>query len=90
MRPNGGGGGAWHLTFTLSPASARLSPAAGIIRNLLLIKKIFKLKILKMKKMDYISPENVVIKLELSSNVLGTSSADTRSIGGEGDDEEAG
>ena len=44
-----------------------------------------------MKKMDYISPENVVIKLELSSNVLlGTSSADTRSIGGEGDDEEAG
>ena len=31
MRPNGGGGGAWHLTFTLLPAIWDDSPAAGII-----------------------------------------------------------
>jgi hypothetical protein len=50
MRPNGGGGGAWHLTFTLSPAVWDDSPVAGIIRLLFLI-QIYKLKILrKMKK----------------------------------------
>ena len=26
MRPNGGGGGAWHLTFTLSPADGTIAP----------------------------------------------------------------
>lgn len=50
MRPNGGRGGAWHLTFTLSPAPWDDSPAAGIIRIFINHKKIFKLKILKMKK----------------------------------------
>ena len=44
-----------------------------------------------MKKMDYMTPSNVVIKLQLSSSVLlNTSSNETPGVGGEGDDEEAG
>lgn len=44
-----------------------------------------------MKKIEYNAPEIEVIKLELRSDVLlTTSSDDTPSIGGEGDDEEAG
>jgi hypothetical protein len=44
-----------------------------------------------MKKLDYMTPSNVVINLHLSSNVLlSTSDNETPGIGGEGDDEHAG
>lgn len=44
-----------------------------------------------MKKIEYNAPEIEVIKLELGSDVLlSTSSDDTPGVGGEGDDEEAG
>ena len=44
-----------------------------------------------MKKLDYITPSNVVVKLQFNRSVLlNTSSNETPGIGGEGDDEEAG
>ena len=50
MRPNGGRGGAWHLTFTLSPADGTIAPQQESSEFFINHKKIFKLKILKMKK----------------------------------------
>lgn len=44
-----------------------------------------------MKKNEYMAPEMEVIEIEMDGNVmLTTSSNDNPSIGGEGDDEEAG
>ncbi len=50
MRPNGGRGGAWHLTFTLSPAVGTIAPPQDLSEFFINHKKIFKLKILKTMK----------------------------------------
>jgi hypothetical protein len=54
MRPNGGRGGAWHLTFTLSPADGTIAPPQELSEFIINQKKIFKLKILRtMKKFKF-------------------------------------
>ena len=68
MRPNGGGGGVWHLTFTLSPADGTIAPPQESSEFIFNHKKIFKLKILKtMKKIKLFA---LAIMALLSTNAF--------------------
>ena len=70
MRPNGGRGGAWHLTFTLSPADGTIAPPQESSEFFINHKKIFKLKILKtMKKIKLFA---LAIMAMLSTNAFAT------------------